>query len=52
MKSERKRIYFSTWKLLRKLVPGIRGETCANYIDRAIRGLKLKYETNVKYPQG
>lgn len=37
------RIYLRDWKILRKIYPGMRGETCAEYFDRIIKFLeKLK----------
>lgn len=41
MKTRFIRIYWKTWKALRKEVPGRRGESCAEYLDRAIEELKL-----------
>jgi hypothetical protein len=36
------RIKLTTWRELRRLVPGKRGETAADYMDRVKEDLELK----------
>ena len=39
MKTKNFRITYRDWKILRKLIPGMRGETIANYMERVVNAL-------------